>query len=177
MGESCCLGRARAWGGTAVGLPTPGSSRELKPGKGLARAKQLAFEGHPKLLAFSFFFFPSFPCLSPHFSLLSAVSSSSITQTPNTSEEAVQLNLSRLQLAPERKVSSVREGEACARRSRSQGCYHSRLRLPLAFLPPSLLSPPLFNDTQWSVTPQQRERCPEASLWSGAIDQFFKKKR
>lgn len=43
-----------------------------------------------------------------------------------------------------------------------------------------LSSPPLSNDTQWSITPQQSERCPEASLWLGAIDQvvfFFKKKK
>lgn len=43
-------------------------------------------------------------------------------------------------------------------------------------LPPSLPSPPLSNDTQWSIAPQQSERCPEASLWSGAIDQVFQKK-
>lgn len=97
-----CSGGACGWGRTALALPEPGSLHELKPGEGLGRAEQLAFEGHPKLLGFFpfFLFFFSLP-LPPFFSPLSAVSSSSITQTPNTSEEAVQLNLSRLQLAPE----------------------------------------------------------------------------
>lgn len=162
---SGCLHRERVMGNAMaaglLALPMPGAL--CKPEPRPRKSQVISLWRSPKAVGFSF------PFLSPHFSSQSAVSSSSITQTPNTSEEAIQLNLSWLQLAPEWKVSSVREGEACARRSWSWSCCCS----------PLLPSPPLSNDTQWSITPQQSQRCPEASLWSGAIDQvflFFKEK-
>lgn len=100
--EGLALGRSLGGGSACTwGRMTPALSMSLckpKPSKGQRKAQQLAFEGHPKLLGVLFFFFPVPPRL---LSLLSAISSSSITQTPNITGEAVQLYLSWLQLAPE----------------------------------------------------------------------------
>lgn len=149
-------------------LPVPDFCASQSPG--LGRGKQLAFEGHPKLL-FCLVFFPflflfhSFP--PHHFPLLSAASSSSITQTPNTSEEAIQLNLSWLQLAPEWKVSSVREGEACARRSRSSSAAASSSpHLPSLMIPNGQSLPSRERDAL-------KHHCGRERSISGV---FFKKK-
>lgn len=102
MQEELALGRslggrsACTWGKMTRALSM--SLCKPKPSKGQTKAQQLAFEGHPKLLGGCFFFFAVPP---PLLSLLSVISSSSITQTPNITGEAVQLYLSRLQLAPE----------------------------------------------------------------------------
>lgn len=144
------------------GQPWPCQFRDLcaSQSPGLGKANQLAFEGHPKLLLFYFLLlFHPYP---PHFSLLSAVTSSSITQTPNTSEGSHSI---KSLLTP---AGSWVKGQQCL-----GGRGVCKEEPVLLLQPPSLPSPPFSNDTQWSITPQQSERCPEASLWSGAIDQGF----
>lgn len=118
---------------------TTGALCKSSSSKGLGRARQLAFEGHgkfpPPFLSFHHSIQPSFPP-PPFF----------ITHTPNTSEEFIQLNLSRLQLAPEWKVSGVQEGEKDASWS-----WSLWLPLTLCFLslrpPPHLARTPHFLST------------------------------